>query len=206
MEENFITEGMMEMFLYESGQMLEQLETIALECEKEKTLSESSVNEIFRIMHTIKGSSGIMMYTDITKCSHSLEDVFYYIRESKPTDVPIDKLVAIILDADDFIKNELEKIKNGQAADGSSEELVSKMNTFLDLLKNKITASGAELPPENLYSEPEKYYISPVMNPNSKFYIINIYYRSDTEMANIRAYTAVYSLKEVAEDIRYAHG
>ena len=116
MAESYITDSMMDVFLYESEQMLEQLENIALECEKSKEMSDANVNEIFRIMHTIKGSSGVMMFTDITTCSHTLEDVFYYIRESKPTNIPLDELVGLMLEVDDFIKGELEKIKSGQKA------------------------------------------------------------------------------------------
>ena len=203
MAESYITDSMMDVFLYESEQMLEQLENIALECEKSKEMSDANVNEIFRIMHTIKGSSGVMMFTDITTCSHTLEDVFYYIRESKPTNIPLDELVGLMLEVDDFIKGELEKIKSGQKADGSSEALVVELKEFLDRIKNNIKKSGEELPPENVYIEPEQFYIAPVMSAESKFYLITIYYRSDTEMANIRAYTAVYSLKEIAEDIKF---
>ncbi len=203
MGESYITDGMMDVFLYESEQMLEQLENIALECEKSKVMSDANVNEIFRIMHTIKGSSGVMMFTDITTCSHTLEDVFYYIRESKPSNIPLDELVGLMLEVDDFIKNELEKIKSGHKADGSSEALVKELKEFLDRLKNDIKKSGEELPPENVYIEPEQFYIAPMMTTDSKFYLITIYYRSDTEMANIRAYTAVYSLKEIAEDIKF---
>ena len=203
MAESYITDSMMDVFLYESEQMLEQLENIALECEKSKELSDANVNEIFRIMHTIKGSSGVMMFTDITTCSHTLEDVFYYIRESKPTNIPLDELVGYMLEVDDFIKGELEKIKSGHKADGSSEALVIELKDFLDRIKNNIKKSGEELPPENVYIEPEQFYIAPMMSAESKFYLITIYYRSDTEMANIRAYTAVYSLKEIAEDIKF---
>ena len=203
MAESYITDSMMDVFLYESEQMLEQLENIALEVEKSKEMSDANVNEIFRIMHTIKGSSGVMMFTDITTCSHTLEDVFYYIRESKPTNIPLDELVGLMLEVDDFIKGELEKIKSGQKADGSSESLVIELKEFLDRIKNDIKKSGEELPPENVYIEPEQFYIAPMMSAESRFYLITIYYRSDTEMANIRAYTAVYALKEIAEDIKF---
>lgn len=203
MAESYITDSMMDVFLYESEQMLEQLENIALECEKSKELSDANVNEIFRIMHTIKGSSGVMMFTNITTCSHTLEDVFYYIRESKPANVPLDELVGLMLEVDDFIKNELEKIKSGRKADGDSEALVAELKEFLDRIKNNIKKSGDELPPENVYIEPEQFYIAPMMSAESRFYLITIYYRSDTEMANIRAYTAVYALKEIAEDIKF---
>ena len=108
-----------------------------------------------------------------------------------------------ILDVSDFIRNELEKIKAGAEADGDEKELHGKIDKFLNRLKNNIAGSGNELPPENVYQEPKRFYIPPVSTPNSKFYIIRITYTPEAQMANIRAYTAVYSLKEAAEDILY---
>ena len=81
MAEEFNTDSMLDMFLYESGQLLEKLEGIILEKQDEECFDDSDINEIFRIMHTIKGSSGIMMFENITKVAHKLEDVFYYLRE-----------------------------------------------------------------------------------------------------------------------------
>ena len=61
MAEEFNNDGMLDMFLYESGQLLEKLEGIILEKQDADCFDESDINEIFRIMHTIKGSSGIMI-------------------------------------------------------------------------------------------------------------------------------------------------
>ena len=111
MAEEFNTDSMLSMFLYESGQLLEQLEGIILDKQDEDCFDDASINEIFRAMHTIKGSSGIMMYENITKVSHKLEDVFYYLRESHPDNVPHLELVDHVLDVADFITAELDKIK-----------------------------------------------------------------------------------------------
>ena len=50
----------LDMYIYETTSLLEQLETIILEAEKVDTFSQENVNEIFRVMHTIKGSSAKM--------------------------------------------------------------------------------------------------------------------------------------------------
>ena len=84
MAEEFNLDGMLDVFLYESSQLMENLESIILEKQNEECFDDADINEIFRIMHTIKGSSGIMMFDNITKISHKLEDVFYYLRESHP--------------------------------------------------------------------------------------------------------------------------
>lgn len=204
MGEEFITEGMLDMFLFESGQLVENIENLALEHKDDDGFDEDAINEIFRAMHTIKGSSGIMMYNNITTISHTLEDVFYYIRESHPDGVPHEELVGYILDVTDFIGGELDKIRDGSDPDGDPEELIGRIKAFLERIKKKITAGGDELPPEKAYVPPQQFYIAPVASEDSKFYKIFITFAKGTEMSNIRAYQAVYALKEIAEDIQYA--
>ena len=48
-----------------------------------------------------------------------------------------------------------------------------------------------------------QFYVKPVAEDDSHFYKIVIHYRNDTQMSNIRAYSATYALKEVAEDLLY---
>ena len=203
MAEDFSADGMLDMYLYENGQLLEQLEATTLEKKDADSFDEADINEFFRVMHTIKGSSGIMMFDDIMKLAHKLEDVFYFIRESKPDNVPHMELVEHIFQVSDFISAEFDKIRDGGDPDGDAKELIDELDVFLKKIKNEATEDGKELPPANVQEPPKQFYIAPVATENSKFYRIHIFYRADTQMSNLRAYTAVYSLKEIAEDILY---
>lgn len=203
MAEEFNADGMLDMYLYENGQLLEQLEATTLDKKDADGFDEADINEFFRIMHTIKGSSGIMMFDDIMKLAHKLEDVFYFIRESKPDNVPHMELVDHIFQVSDFISAEFDKIRDGGEPDGDAKDLIEELDVFLKKIKNEVSKSGEELPVENVQEAPKQFYIAPVATENSKFYRIHIFYREDTQMSNLRAYTAVYSLKEVAEDILY---
>lgn len=203
MAEEFSTDGMLDMFLYESEQLLEKLEGIILEKQDAECFDESDINEIFRIMHTIKGSSGIMMYENITKVSHKLEDVFYYLRESQPDNVPHTELVQKVLDVSDFINGEMDKIRDGEKSDGDEGAIVEELDEFLKRLKGEIKDQGIRLPKENKHEEPTQFYIAPVASEESRFYRIVIHYRNDTQMSNIRAYSATYALKDIAEDLLY---
>lgn len=126
MAEEFNAEGMLDMYLFENGQLLEQLQETVLEQKDADCFDEDSINEIFRTMHTIKGSSGIMMFDDIMAVSHKLEDVFYFLRESHPDNVPHLELVEHVLEVADFITGEMDKIQNGDPADGDSSELIKE--------------------------------------------------------------------------------
>ncbi len=204
MAEEFNTDGMLDMYLFENGQLLEQLQETVLEQKDADCFDEDSINEIFRTMHTIKGSSGIMMFDNITAVSHKLEDVFYFLRESHPEHVPHVELVEHVLEVEDFISNEMEKIRNGDPADGDSSDIIADLNQFLEKIKNGAAEEGAEPIPENVHEEPKQFYIAPVATSASRFYKIYITFFPETEMANVHAYKVVYSLKELAEDLLYS--
>ena len=204
MAEEFNTDGMLDMYLFENEQLLEQLQERVLEQKDAECFDEDSINEIFRTMHTIKGSSGIMMFDNITAVSHKLEDVFYYLRESQPDHVPHLELVEHVLEVEDFISNELEKIRNGDPADGDSSEIIAGLDKFLEMIKNGGAKAGGKEPPENVHEEPKQFYIAPVATSASRFYKIYLTFYPETEMANVHAYKTVYALKEIAEDLLYS--
>ncbi len=202
MAEDFNTESMLDMYLFENSQLLEQLQETVLEQKDADCFDEDSINEIFRTMHTIKGSSGIMMFDNITAVSHKLEDVFFYLRESHPDNVPHVELVEHVLEVEDFISNEMEKIRNGDPADGDASNIIEDLNQFLEKIKGGGEAGGTTA--ENVHEEPKHFYIAPVATSASRFYKIFITFFPETEMANVHAYKTVYALKEIAEDILYS--
>ena len=204
MSEEFSTDGMLDIYLFENEQLLEQLQDRVLEQKDADCFDEDSINEIFRTMHTITGSSGIMMFDNITAVSHKLEDVFYYLRESHPDNVPHLELVEHVLEVQDFISGEMEKIRNGDSADGDSREIIARLDQFLEKIKNGGEGVEEEAAPANVHEEPKQFYIAPVATSASRFYKVYITFYPETEMANVHAYKAVYALKEIAEDLLYS--
>lgn len=202
MAEEFNTEGMLDMYLFENTQLLERLQEIVLEQKDEECFDEDSINEIFRTMHTIKGSSGVMMFDEITKVSHKLEDVFYYLRESHPQNVPHLELVEHVLEVADFITGEMDKIQNGGTADGDASKIIASVDDFLNSLKGDKKERDKVIK-ENVHVEPTQFYIAPMATSASHFYRIYLTYNPGIQYANVHAYKIVYSLKEIAEDLLY---
>lgn len=208
MAEEFNTEGMLDMYLFENEQLLEQLQDMVLDQKDAECFDDDSINEIFRTMHTIKGSSGIMMFDNITAVSHKLEDVFYYLRESKPDDVPHLELVEHVLSVADFITGEMDKIRNGDEVDGDATDIIAELDKFLNAIQSGGGSGEKDEPekpvPQNVHEEPKQFYIAPVATSASRFYKIYLSFYPDTEMSNVHAYKIVYALKEVAEDLLYS--
>lgn len=208
MADDFNADNMLDMYLYENGQLLEQLEEIVLENKDEEAFDENNINEIFRIMHTIKGSSGVMKYDNIMKTSHKLEDIFYFLRENRNVEEHHMELTEIIFQVLDFINGEMDKIRDGNDPDGENTDLIDKMQKFLDKLKSKEEQPKEEKKEQtgssNITLGPNQFYIAPQVSGEDKFFRVRITYLADTQMCNLRAYSAVYAIKEVTEDVHYS--
>ncbi|EFG87283.1 putative chemotaxis protein CheA [Clostridium carboxidivorans P7] len=199
-------EPMLDMFLFETNQLIEQLEEIIIQCEKDKKLQEEDINEIFRIMHTIKGSSAMMMFNNISVLAHSLEDLFFFIRENKVTSIDFEKLSELVLSGIDFIKAEIEKLENFNEADGNSDALVENIKMHLSTMKGN--ENGAkEINLEENEEDKTQYYVGSFKGEPSSDkvtkYSVCILFEEDCEMENIRAYTVWHNIKDITTEIYY---
>ena len=151
-------------------------------------------------MYTIKGSSAMMMFHSISTLAHTLEDIFYFLREEKPNNVDCSTLSDFVLEGVDFIKVEVEKIKNGDSPDGNASALLEGLEQFLSVLKKE---NGIV---EKKDKEPQPYYIAQEKKSEKNYthaYQANIFFEDGCEMENLRAYTIVHNLKDLTEEFYY---
>lgn len=206
LDNGFSNEPMLDIFIYETTQNIEQLEKLILESEESGSFSSENVNEIFRIMHTIKGSSAMMLFNNLASLAHAVEDLFYYIREEKPEHIDHAALSDIILEGVDFIKLELEKVKNADGLDGDPSSLVGNIKGFLASIKGEAQPVQAKAEKKEEVPAPQQYYLSSKKDVNpqdQKGYEAVFYFEEGCEMENIRAYAIVQSIKEISEEFHY---
>lgn len=124
---------MLEAYLFEMNTLLEQIDELVLGSEKAGTFTDEDVNEIFRIMHTIKGSSAMMEYNSLMTVAHRVEDLFFIIRDKSMEVIPQElrpELFDLIFQAIDFFRSELEKIEQNQPLADENSALVQKVEGF----------------------------------------------------------------------------
>jgi two-component system chemotaxis sensor kinase CheA len=175
---------MLEMFIYETSQNIEQLELSILAAENAQAYTSETINEIFRIMHTIKGSAAIMSYNNIATLAHAIEDLFNFLR-GPPQKLETTILSDLIFEGIDFIRVELHKLKNGEELDGNATALVQKIKEYLFSLNNK---------PESQQSD---------LRGNYNYFRADVFFTEGCEMENIRAYALVFNLQEFATELHY---
>ncbi len=200
MPDKFTGEPLAEMFVFETLQLLQQMEQLMLSSEKEKGFSQHTIDEVFRIMHTIKGSAAMMMLDNIARLTHTIEDTFYYLREEKPKLMDYSSLYDLVFVSVDLINIEILKLKNGDTPDGDSSSLIHSWENYLLNLKQDSTIYCETSIIEDNFIELA--FPSPSINmqtENRDIFVAVIHFEEGCEMENVRAFTILFKLKEIAE-------
>lgn len=89
------------------------------------------LSNIFRIMHTIKGTCGFLGLPRLETVAHASENVLGKIRDKKLEATP--QAVSLILESLDRIKGLIEHLSNhGEEGGGDDSELTARLNQFAD--------------------------------------------------------------------------
>lgn len=134
--------SMMEIFSFETNQFLESLEKILMDCENGQNSLREYVPEIFRIMHTIKSSSAMMSLDKISLLAHTIEDLFFYIRENNPQGLDETCLTDIILDSIDYIRHNMDSVQQQDPG-----QRIATVKALLEDIKNAEHPPQAAAPP-----------------------------------------------------------
>ena len=126
-QELVFEQEMVEIFLEEAGEILEQLEEDLLELEKDPGNREV-IDSVFRSAHTIKGSAALTGLNSISGFAHALEDVLDKIRKEEGK-VP-DSYLMVLLDSLDLLKKMIDALTN----QGNLEEWLKRADEVKLLL------------------------------------------------------------------------
>lgn len=193
-------ESILDTYLYETNTLLEQLDSIVLNAEQADTLSEGDVNEIFRIMHTIKGASAMMEYDSLSTVAHRIEDMFFIIREKGMAAVPEDTrpdLFEMVFQSIDFFRSEVGKIENEQP-------LSNAIGSFLEKINSVINKINGTVPQENDTAASEEQIPATPAHTGAVGgelpYRLKVFFDEGVGMENLRAFMLVTEIKPMCED------
>ena len=136
MTTEFNNDSLLELYLYESSSLLDSLDSILLGAEADGNLTSDQVNEIFRVMHTIKGSSAMMAFNGISEVSHKTEDLFAVIRKHGLNMAYFNELFDVVLAVSDFLKTEIAKVQDGKELETEYEPLTNVVLALTDKMRS----------------------------------------------------------------------
>ena len=138
---DYLAEGR-QAFAEESTELLEQSESILLRLEDEPD-NEELVNDLFRAVHTIKGSAGIFGFDDVVSFTHVAESVMGLIRDGE---LKLNEdLMSLLLDSRDQMDDLVRQVIDNPG-ESLPEEVRKKGDDLLVQLQHYL--DGGEPPPQ----------------------------------------------------------
>ena len=198
-------ESMLDTYLYETNSLLDQLDEMLVADEKSGEFSSDDVNEIFRIMHTIKGSSAMMEFGSLSVIAHHIEDLFFYIRDKGIESLNQEQkkeLFNLMFRSEDFLRSEVEKVEQGAPLSDNLDSFALEINDFLKKISNpEGNVSGNS--PSDSKNGTEKTGNRHLPADSEAVCYLHIFLEEGVGMENLRAYMIANSLKECEMDFNY---
>lgn len=206
-------ESMLDVFLFETNDLLEHLDEILIECEKNGSFDKDSINEIFRIMHTIKGSSAMMEFNSLTVISHKSEDLFAFVRENGIKQEYIEDLFDLMFRCSDFLKAEVGKVQSGEPLTTDIGTFEKEINDFLKKISSGKTsqakngneaspAPAAEPPAPSLNADPNADVLQKKLEEGYPC-AVKVFFDEEAQMENLRAFMLVNNIQDACDDFKY---
>ncbi|MEW7865079.1 chemotaxis protein CheA [Aeromonas diversa] len=120
-----VDEDILQDFLVEASEILEQLSEQLVDLEKRPDDS-NLLNAIFRGFHTVKGGAGFLSLTELVDACHGAENVFDILRNGKRRVTP--ELMDVILQALDAINEMFTQVQNREQPSPASDDLLHDLH------------------------------------------------------------------------------
>ncbi len=187
-------EAMLDMYFFETNSLLEQLDEILLRTEQANVFDNEDIKEIFRIMHTIKGSSAMMGFENLSVLAHKAEDMFFVIRENPDVITDVSFVYDLVFQVSDSYKAQIENIQNhndGEYESMDFSDLINKLLKGRDTLLGETTAEAAPAAGGNAAGA------SPVLNSvDADKTTVRVFFEDGCQMENLRAFLLINTIKD----------
>lgn len=194
-------ESMLDVYIFETTGLLDQLDEILLRTEQANEFTEEDINEIFRIMHTVKGSSAMMGFENLQQLAHKGEDMFFIIREAPEKMTDVGFVYDLVFQMSDLFKAEIEAIQNNDDYTPTDfSEMIEKLEKGAKILKGEL---DGETPAAEAADSKE----TPAAAGNSQWgndcMTVRVFFEDGCKMENLRAFLLLNKVREEAEVLSF---
>jgi two-component system chemotaxis sensor kinase CheA len=153
-DELFNREEFVAYFRDEAEELLQQIDADLLKLEECVNTGEPDpemVNSLFRALHTIKGSGGMLGFTEIQGLAHKLENLCDLLRKDR---MPLsESCVDVLFSGRDFLTDLVESAITGAAAPSGMGEYLSRLDQFVAIYEETSHVIEGRTGPELSFDE-----------------------------------------------------
>ena len=133
----------MEDFLIEAFELIEQIDHDLVELEANPEDLEL-LNRIFRVAHTVKGSSSFLNFDVLTELTHHMEDVLNKARKGELKITP--DIMDVVLESVDMMKGLLESIRDNGSDSAAGIDIKNICVRLTQISEGEAPSAAAEAP------------------------------------------------------------
>ena len=133
----------MEDFLIEAFELIEQIDHDLVELESNPEDLEL-LNRIFRVAHTVKGSSSFLNFDVLTELTHHMEDVLNKARKGELKITP--DIMDVVLESVDMMKGLLESIRDNGSDAAAGIDIKNICASLTQISEGEAPSAAAEAP------------------------------------------------------------
>lgn len=133
----------MEDFLIEAFELIEQIDHDLVELESNPEDLEL-LNRIFRVAHTVKGSSSFLNFDVLTELTHHMEDVLNKARKGELKITP--DIMDVVLESVDMMKRLLESIRDNGSDSAAGIDIKNICVRLTQISEGEAPSAAAEAP------------------------------------------------------------
>lgn len=132
----------LELFVNESREMISEVEPILIEilenAKKSGEIDSDSLNMVFRLFHSMKGSAGSLELNNLASLTHKAETLLDIFREKK-AEMNSEHLDVFLrtLDLAALFLDQIEEFNNDDAYESEKQTLVEELSDAIDIAKGK---------------------------------------------------------------------
>ncbi|MCG0277928.1 MAG: chemotaxis protein CheA [Thermanaeromonas sp.] len=187
------------LFLDEAEEQLQQLDEAIVLLEQEPNNREL-LNKIFRIAHTLKGSSASMGFEKMATLTHRMESVLDFLRQGKLVVTPA--IVDLLLACLDKLKELKDGVSQGHEGEVDIEALVRRLEEVSSKERDEDSSPPPSLDRPLELDDVEENVIRAAEVRGWRAYEIKVELEPDCRMKGARAFLVFNNLKDLGEIIK----
>jgi len=129
-----VTKEQWTVFLEELGEQIQEAELLILKIEKSQ--DPQTLNDLFRVVHTVKGSAALVGQSEMAELAHGMESVLDAVREKHLEISP--EIIEVLLSCLDALKKQREDLSLGKQVLPQTANLLAALQSILKIGPERI--------------------------------------------------------------------
>ena len=151
-----VMDSMMGIFYEQSSRLISELRTDFSNYHDEEKYGQDLIQEVFRVVHTLKADAAMLLYDGIAYISKKFENLLYCFRNGPKVIEDTKRFDNVLCEYMNYVEMELTKIPSGKVMKEPPEHIAKDIDDYIVKLKKQYKLAESNLMRESNISDSQK--------------------------------------------------